>query len=109
MNQKGFIKNIVIIIILLAVVFLSQQPYFEKYGNDLYLKAKPQIEIYWTKATNWVKNNVYPRVSGEVEQKSAVIQQEINKQKNNIMQNTWEKIKNYFADIFSKVSGTSVK
>ncbi|MDO8739971.1 MAG: hypothetical protein Q7J54_00160 [Candidatus Woesearchaeota archaeon] len=93
----------------MLVVFLSQQPYFKKYGNDLYLKAKPRIEVYLTKATDWIKNNVYPRVSGEVEQKSAVIQQEINKQKNNIMQNTWEKIKDYFANIFSKVSGTSVK
>ncbi len=109
MNEKGFVKNIIIIIVLLTVVFLSQQTYFNKVGKTLYFQAEPQIKVYWVKATDWLKNNIYPKVSGEVELKRAIIQQEINKQKNNIVQNIWEKIKNYFADIFSKVSGTPVQ
>ena len=109
MNERGFIKNIVIIVILSAVVFLSQQPYFKKYGENLYSQIKPQVEPYWSKTVDWFKNNIYPRVSGEVEQKSTFIQQEINKQKNNIVQNIWEKTKNYFANIFSKFSGTQVQ
>lgn len=109
MNEKGFITNIIIVIIVLAVVFLSQQPYFREYGKNLYSQIKPQVEAYWTKTTDWFRNNVYPRVSGEVEQKAVVIQEEITKQKNNIVQNIWEKIKSYFANIFSKVSGTPVQ
>ena len=98
---KGFVKNIIIIIVLLVLVFLSQQPYFSEIGKKLFFQAEGQVKTYW--------NNVYPGVSGEVEQKSTFIQQEINKQKNNIMQNTWEKIKNYFANIFTKLSGTTVR
>ena len=109
MNEKGFVKNIVIIVVLLIVVFLSQQPYFNKIGKDIYSQAEPQIKAYWSKTADWFKNNIYTRVSGEVENKSSVIQQEIEKQKNNIVQNTWEKIKDYFANIFTKFSGTSVK
>lgn len=101
MNEKGFVRNIVIIIILLIVVFLSQQTYFNKIGRNLYFQAQTQIKTYWA--------NIYPGASGEVEKKSAVLQQEINKQKNNIAQNIWNKIKNYFADIFTKVSGTPVQ
>ena len=109
MSERGFVKNIVIIVIILTVVFLSQQPYFREYGKNLYSQIKPRVEAYWSKTTDWFKNNVYSRVSGEVESKSKIIQQEINKQKNNIAQNIWDKIKNYFSNIFSKVSGTPVQ
>ena len=89
--------------LILLVVFLSQQHYFREYGKNLYSQIKPQIEAYWAKTADWFRNNIYSKVSGEVEQRSAVIQQEITKQKNNIAQNIWEKIKNYFANIFSKI------
>ena len=108
-SSAGFITNIVIIIALVAVVFLSQQPYFEEAGKGLYFQADAQVRVYWEKASDWFKNNIYPRVSGEVEQKSAVIQEEITKQKNNIAQNIWGNIKNYFANIFSKTTGTPVQ
>jgi len=109
MKEKGFAVNIVIIIVLVVIVFLSQQPYFRKYGENFYLQAKTQVMSYWAQATDWFMNNVYSRVSGGVEQKKAEIQEEVAKQKNNIVQNVWEKIKNYFADIFSKTTGTTVQ
>lgn len=109
MNEKGFIKNIVIIIVLLAVVFLSQQPYFNEAGKKLYFQTEAQVKDYWEKAGDWFRSNIYPRVSGEVEQKSAIVQEEITKQKNNFVQNIWENIKNYFANIFSKTTGTPVQ
>lgn len=108
MNENGFIKNIVIIAVLLIVVFLSQQPYFNEIGKKLYFQAETQVKTYWTKSADWLKNNVYPRINREVEQKGAAIQEEINKQKDNIVQNIWEKTKNYFANIFSNIFGTSV-
>lgn len=92
------IKNIIIIVAILVAVFLSQQPYFEQAGRKLYSQTETQV-----------KDNLYPRVSGEVEQKSVFIQEEIAKQKNNFAQNVWGNIKNYFASIFSKVSGTPVQ
>jgi hypothetical protein len=117
MNEKEFLKYIVIIVVILALVFLSQQPYFREYGKNLYFQAKAQLKVYWlvywTKLTHWFKDNIYSPVysvvSREVEQKSTVLQQEINKQKNKIVQDIWEKVKNYFANIFSKISGTAVQ
>jgi len=109
MNEKGFIKNIVIVIALLTVVFLSQQPYFRENGKKLYTQAKVQVGVYWAKTANWFSDNIYPRVSGEVEQKTAIVQEEITKQKNNFMENVWENIKKYFASIFSKTTGTTVQ
>ena len=107
--MKNMIKNIVIIIVLLAVVFLSQQLYFEEVGKKLYSQVEAQVNIYWIKIADWFGSNVYTRVSGEVEEKSAVVQKEITKQKDNIVQNVWEKTKTYFASIFSKTTGTPVQ
>ncbi|MBI2050116.1 MAG: hypothetical protein HYT35_01515 [Candidatus Staskawiczbacteria bacterium] len=98
MKQKSFIQNIAVIVILLITVFLSQQPYFSEFGR-----------AYWVKATDWFENNVYQKISGEVEQKSVFVQQEVEKQKNNVAQNIWERFKNYFAEKFSKTFGTQVK
>lgn len=89
-RERGFVKNIVIIIIILIVVFLSQQPYFRGYGKDIYNKAESQVALYWSKAGETVTN-------------------EINKGKNKVAQNIWEEIKNYFANIFSKSTGTKVQ
>lgn len=108
-NQKGFLKNIVIIVILVVLVFVSQQSAFRSYGKDLYGYIGPKIEEYKTKVVDWFKTTIYPRVSGEVEQKGNAIGEEINKQKNNFVQNIWENAKKYFADIFTKVSGTKVQ
>ena len=109
MKERGFIKNIVIIVALIVVVFLSQQAYFNEFGRKLYSQAEAQTKVYWTKVADWLKNNVYARVSGEVEQKSVVIQEEITKQKDNLVKNVWGNIKNYFANIFSKTTGTFVQ
>lgn len=103
------IKNIVIVIVILLVVFFSQQPYFEDAGKKLYVQAEVQVGVYSTKIADWFSDNVYPRVSGEVEQKTAIVQEEITKQKDNFAQNIWGNIKNYFANIFSKTTGTSVQ
>lgn len=109
MKERGLIKNIVIVIVLLAMVSLSQQAYFNGVGKKFYFQAEVQTKIYWTKIADWFKNNVYTKVSGEVEQKSAVVQEEITKQKDNVVKNVWENIKNYFANIFSKTTGTPVQ
>lgn len=98
MHEKGFIANIVIIIAILVVVFLSQQPSF-----------KPASQSYWSKATDWFKASIYPRVSGEVVKRGEPLQQEINNQKNNAAQTLWENIKNYFAEKFSHFFGTKVQ
>ena len=103
------LKNIVIIAMIFTVAFASQQPYFRATGKDFSDKARHQGDIYWSKASAWFSTNVYPRVSGEVGKIQENATQEITKQKNNVLQNIWEKCKNYFAQKFSETFGTEVR
>ncbi|MEK7562527.1 MAG: hypothetical protein AAB509_02525 [Patescibacteria group bacterium] len=98
MQKREFIKYIAIIIIILVIVFLSQQPYFRGYGKDIYGKVD-----------SWVRTNVYSKVSGEVEKRGEAIKEEVNKEKNAVAQNIWDKIKNYLASVFSKSTGAQVQ
>jgi hypothetical protein len=52
---------------------------------------------------------IYPKASGEVSKLQDTAAQKITEQKNNIMQNIWGIIKNYFAEKFSKTFGTPVE
>jgi len=108
-NQKGFVQNIVIIVILLAIVFFSQQIYFRESGKNLYLQADKYARVYIGKASDWLKINVYPKISGEVQKGGVEAQKEIAKQKNNLLQNIWENLKKYSAEKFSKTFGTKVE
>jgi len=108
-NEKGVIQYIAVIIIIFVVVFLSQQPYFRGIGKNVYNQAEAQVGSYWAKASDWVRANVYPRVSGEVQKRGEAIKDEVNKEKNAVAQNIWEKIKNYFANIFTKTTGAQVQ
>ncbi len=109
MSEKGFILNIVMIVVILTLVFLSQQPYFMNTGKNLYLQGIKQGGIYWSNFDEWFKSNIYPGVSREVTRRGETVKKEIDKQKNNVVQNIWEKFKSYFAAKFSKTFGTKVE
>lgn len=108
-KENGFIKNIVIIIVILVIVFLSQQPNFMEYGKNAFNWVGSQVGFYWSKLSNWAATSIYPKVVGEATKRGEAIKEGINNEKNNLAQNVWEKIKNYFADIFSKSTGTQVE
>jgi len=111
--ENGFINYIAGIIIVLVIAFLSQQPYFRGFGANIYNQAEMQIEALLAKGQEWVATNVSPKVeskiNGEVAKAGEQAKTEIEKQKNNLMQNAWDNIKNYFANIFSKATGTKVE
>lgn len=109
MKEEGFIQNIVLIIVLLTVVFLSQQSFFRPVENNLYSMVSQKIGSPASKIGDWLRASLYPKVSGEVTKGGVAAVQEINNQKNIAAQNVWEKIKNYFAEKFSNISGTQVK
>lgn len=109
MSSKGSIQNIVIIAVILVAVFLSQQLYFKVVGESIYAEASKRGVEYWSKAKGWFGVSIYPRVSGEVGGIQSTVAKGITEQKNNLAQNIWEKIKNYFAEKFSNISGTKVE
>lgn len=108
-NQRGFIQNIAIIAVILAVVFLSQQYSADNKENGAYSQIMAQTQQYISKAEDVVKTDIGGKVSGEVAKQKEHISQEVTTQKNNLVQNIWENIKHYFAEKFSKTFGTEVK
>ena len=103
MKERGFIQYIVIIGIILAVVFLSQQAYFRGIGKNIYEKIDAQVGSYWSDANDWIKANIYPRVSSEVTKRGEAIKSEVNQEKEKISESLGEKIKNYFSGVVDSV------
>ena len=106
---KKLVKNILVITAILLTVFLSQSPYFRPFGEVFYKRGAEYASPYWSNASGWLKANIYPRVSGGVQTGGEVVSKEVVKQKNNFAAALWENIKNYFAEKFSKISGTKVE
>src|SRR3989338_7622829 len=109
MELKNLIKNLIIIGIILAVAFLSQQPYFVATGKDLYVKGMGQGNDYWQKGVAWAEVYLWPKVGGGVGGIQTAALEQVNHQKNNFAQYTWEKFKKYFTKKISKTFGTEVK
>jgi hypothetical protein len=105
--KNGFIKNILVIIIILVAVFFSQQPDFREYGNNFYNQARAQGQSWWQGASSYAKQNVFSIVGGEVEKRKDVVQDELQQEKNKISENIWQKTKNYFSDTIFKIFKSS--
>lgn len=93
--QQGFIKYFVIILVILAIVFLSQQMYFKKYGKQV----SDTIAGYVATGSDWAKSHIYPKISGEVQKRGETITNEVAKEKEKITESIGEKISNYFSGI----------
>lgn len=102
-SGKGLVKYIVIIAVLLAVVFLAQQMFFKKAGNSIFSKGSSAAQDYLTKGSNWVKDIVYPKISGEVEKRTDIIKDEVSQGKEKISESIGEKIKDYFSGVVDSV------
>lgn len=92
------VRNIVIIAVIVFIIFLGQQPYFQEQGKFWLQKVNAYIGPYWQK---WV--------SGEVDKRKEIITQEIEKEKEKISQSIWQQIKKFLAEKFSNISGTKVE
>lgn len=103
MEAKTSIKYISIIIIILVVVFLSQQAFFKGTEKTFISNAGDQIKTYLSKGSDWVASNVYPKISGEVQKRGDAIKEEINQEKQKVSESIGEKIKNYFSGISDSV------
>jgi len=103
MQEKGFIKYIVIIAVILAVAFLSQQAYYRGFGKTLVSNATSQAKDYVAKSSDWVMSNIYPKISGEVQKRGGIINNEVNKEKQKVSESVAQKISNYFSGVTESV------
>lgn len=99
------IRNIIIIIAILIMAFMSQQPSFNSFGP----KAIEQVNVYWQKTLNWIGLNTIEKVEEDLKGKGEEVKQGAIDVKNNFLISMWENIKNYFAEKFSKTFGTKVE
>lgn len=104
MNQEsGFVKYFVIIIVILAVVFLSQLAYTRAFSNSVISKATNPISSYAAKGANWVASIVYPKISGGVEASQNALQ--TTQQKISDSENVLKKVENYFSNVANSLAG----
>ena len=103
--EKRFIISIIAIVTILVVVFLSQQSYFETLGKNLISGAADRVNGYVSAGTNWISSDVYPKITGEVEKRGEMIQNEINQQKQDITESVGKKIQNYFSGVANSILG----
>jgi len=102
-QEKGFIKYIVIVLVILAAVFLSQQSYSRGFGKELFSKASEGVYGYWAKGSNWVTDKMYSKVNEEVQKRGEIIKEEIASEKEKVSEDIGGKIKNYFSGIADSV------
>lgn len=91
------IKNIIIILIILAVLFLSQQSYF---GNNIYKKIEGWGKALWQSCKDFWNRNISDRIASEIEKRQRIAEEELREGTNEIGQNIWEKTKDYFVGLF---------
>ena len=108
-NERGFVKNIVAIAVILGVVFLSQQSYSKNIATTLYANYVQGFMAPAQKNIENIKTSVVGKVSGEVSIVQFSAEQEIINQKNNLVQTIWGNVKNFFAQKFSNTFGTQVQ
>lgn len=93
------IRNIIIILIIFAILILSQQSYFGGLGKELYKKIEEWGKVSWQKCENFWNKHILHRVTSEIEKRQNIAKQEIKNETKEISQNIWEKIKNYFSGV----------
>jgi len=105
MKQNGFIKNFVIIGIILAVLVLSQREHLFGKGKTFTFVngAVEQAEEYITQGTGWFMSKAFPSISGEVQKRGDMVKEGVSEQKEKITESATEKIKNYFSGITDAV------
>jgi predicted PurR-regulated permease PerM len=101
--QKKIIFSIIAVIIVAAVVFLSQQAYLKVVGRTLISNATNQAKAYLADGTNWAVSKIYPTISGEVQAKGDMIKNEIGQAQQNVSENIGKKISNYVSGISNAV------
>lgn len=107
--QKGIVKNIIVIIILLTIVFLSQQAFTQPIGKQIFSQISEKTGGYVAKVGDWLKTKINPDINKEVQDRGEKAQEELIKQKDGAVKSIWGNIKNYFAEKFSKIFGTKVE
>lgn len=98
--MSKILKNILFIIIILTILILSQQSYFEGWGRNIYQKVEKWGEILWQKCKEFWNKHILHRVTTEIEKRQEIAKEELKKETKEISLTAWQKIKNYISGLF---------
>ena len=102
--MNRIIKNLIFIAVILALIILGQQPYFQERGKVVYGvvygEAAKWVNIYWQKGEEFFKTKILWRITGEVEKRKEIAGEEIKKETEKAAENIFQKIKNYIFGLF---------
>jgi hypothetical protein len=108
-------KNIVIIGAILGAAFLSQQPFFKSNSKNYFYSQGLKKDTAISKTGDWLKSNVFSKISGvggEVLKNTPTIEsakKEIETQKNNLLQNSFDSTKKFIAEKALQVLGIKIE
>lgn len=102
----GVLKYIIFIALIFLILVLGQQPYFEKIGHDIWQKVGGWGTGVWNLCVNYWNKHIFKSVTSEVEKRQNIAKDEIKGQAKEVTLNVWQKIKNYFGEIFNSILGT---
>lgn len=96
----GIVKYVIFILIILAIVFLSQQPYFQEKGKNIYQKAAEWGSAVKNWCQDFFQKNIFSRISSEIEKRQKIAKEELENQSKQAGENLWQRIENYFLSLF---------
>ena len=105
MQESGFIKYFVILGVILAVVFLSQQvDLFGRHNTFTFVNsAVEKAKEYTAIGTGWFTDQLMPNIGEEAQRRGEMVAEgvveEVNKQKEKATESVTKKIQNYFSGI----------
>ena len=107
----NFTKGVIIIFVILALAFLSQQVYFRSVTKSyLYSKdnTKKGISV-GDKLTGWFQSNLYSKLSDEagkeLDKRETMLKEAINDQKDSILENSFTATKKFIAEKVLNILG----
>lgn len=103
--KKGIIiKNILIMAVILAVVYISQNSGFAGLEQNVLSGSLQGLgSEYWAKGSSWVRDELFPKIGGEVQKRGDMAKEGIDEQKEKATESIGENIKNYFSGIVDSV------
>jgi hypothetical protein len=108
MEKEIIIKQGIIIVAILGVAFLSQQPFFAKLGKNMASQGVAAVSGYVSKGSNWVSSNLLSKLGGEVQKGGEAITTQVNQGKENISsdsKNISTSVKNYVSGVANSIAG----
>ncbi len=113
MNKKTLFFNLSIIILILVVVFFSQQPYFKSYFKEhpflqniiktIYQKIREVIGNIWQKIKIVFENYILSNLQKEAEKRKENIEEELKEETEKAKQSAFQKIKDFFRVQLQKI------